>query len=217
MFKLAIFDMDGTILDTLIDLAEACNHALRKGGFPVHEVDEYRNFVGRGPAYLVEQALPADNRDGATVKKTREAFAEYYEAHDMDATKPYDGVIGAMESIREAGVGVAVLSNKPHGYAIHLSEVYFPGLIDLSVGSRDGVPLKPDPAPGLEIMRHFGASPDETVYIGDSGVDMQTGKRLGAYTVGVSWGFRPKSELQEQGADVIIDKVDELCKIIVDK
>lgn len=217
MVKLAIFDMDGTLLNTLADLAEACNHALRKGGFPVHTEDEYKNFVGRGPMHLIERALPEERRDSATVQKTRGDFSEYYEEHSLDSTKPYDGVDYAMKTAREAGVSIAVLSNKPDEYAVSLSEIFFPGLIDLPAGSKQGVPLKPDPSAGLEIMRHFGVSPEETVYIGDSGVDMQTGKRLGAYTVGVTWGFRPKNELQECGADVIIDNVEELIKILVDK
>lgn len=217
MFKLAIFDMDGTLLNTLADLAEACNHALSEGGFPVYKVDEYKDFIGRGPMYLVEQALPEANRDDATLKKTREAFSAYYDKHSLDFTKPYDGVADAIKSAREAGVSIAIWSNKPNEFAVNLSEKFFAGLIDLPVGSKEGVPLKPDPAVGVEIMRHFGVSPDETVYIGDSGVDMQTGKGLGAYTVGVTWGFRPKDELQKCGADVIVDNVEQLIKILIDK
>lgn len=209
--------MDGTLIDTLTDLADACNHALRKGGFPVHPTDAYKEFIGRGPLNLIRGALPEENRGEETVRTVRGFFHEYYSAHSEDNTKPYRGVTEAIKKLREAGVRIAVCSNKYHDDAVKMSETYFPELIDMTVGFRDGMKLKPDPEACIGIMKRFGASRKETVYIGDSGVDMQTGRNLGVTTIGVAWGFRPKKELEDQGAEVIIDKAEELPQIVLDK
>lgn len=217
MVKLVIFDMDGTLVDTLTDIAHACNHALRVGGFSVHPVEEYREFIGRGPLHLIRSALPEQNRDDDTVKTVRGYFHKYYSAHSKDNTKPYDGMVKTVETLRASGVSVAVCSNKPHKDAVEMGGVYFPGLIDMTVGFTDGIKPKPDPESALMIIRRFGTSLEETVYIGDSGVDMQTGRNLGVTTVGAGWGFRPKKELEDCGADVIIDKAEDLLKIVLDK
>lgn len=217
MFKLAIFDLDGTLLNSLDDLAAACNFALSKAGFPTYEAEAYKQFIGRGPVNLVKDALPELNRDDATVQKTLDDFLNYYHTHSSDLTKPYDGILDMLHAVREAGVDIAVLSNKPHEQTCMLCEQYFSGLVSKAVGFKRGVEPKPNPEPGFELIRSFGVLPEDTVYIGDSGVDMLTGKALGAYTVGVSWGYRTKDELQSNGADIIIDKACELIKIIVDK
>lgn len=217
MFKLAIFDLDGTLLNTLGDIAEATNFALRQQGFPMHEVERYKDFLGRGPDYLIRSALPEQARDDATVSDTKRTFSAYYAKHSEDLTKPYDGIIDALRDIKRAGVHIAVFSNKPHDATVYLCGEYFPGLIDMPCGLREGAKTKPDATVGLAIMERFGVSADETIYIGDSGIDMQTGRNLGVYKVGVSWGFRPKNELVSEGADVIIDKAEQLIKIVIDK
>lgn len=217
MFKLAIFDLDGTLLDTLVDIAAATNFALSQQGFLTYEVEQYRDFIGRGPHFLIWSALPENARDDVTVKKTRELFMAYYAVHSEDLTRPFKGIEKALRDIKEAGVHTAVFSNKPHGSAVYLCDQYFPGLIDMPCGLLDGAKTKPDAAVGFQIMERFGVTADETVYIGDSGVDMQTGKNLGVFTIGVSWGFRPKSELESEGANVIIDKAEQLLKIVIDK
>lgn len=218
MYKLAIFDLDGTLLNTLDDLAAACNYALREcGGFPEHAVEKYRYFVGDGPINLLTRALPEHARNADNISKMRALFSEYYAEHSADLTGPYDGITDMLRALKDAGVQVAVLSNKPHENVGILCDVYFKDLISMPVGFRDGVEPKPNPELGLTIMEQLGLSAKETVYVGDSGVDMRTGKNLGAYTIGVSWGYRTKDELESDGADVIIDEVDELVKIIVDK
>lgn len=217
MYKLAIFDMDGTLLDTLADIANACNYALADGGFPVHEEEEYKAFIGRGPIYLIEKALPEHARVEATIARTRQIFEEYYVIHSEDFTKPYDGTLDMLKALRDAGIKSAIYSNKPHIGVVSLAEVFFGGLYDLAFGFRDGIPPKPEPDTGLEIMRRFGVTVDETVYIGDSDVDMRTAKNMGVYAVGVAWGFRTRAELESNGADVIVDKMSELEKIIIDK
>lgn len=217
MRKLAFFDMDGTLLDTLSDIAAACNYALAEGGFPAHEVEEYKAFVGHGPIYLVENALPADARDEAVIVLTRRIFEEYYSEHSMDLTKPYGGAADMLKTVRSAGLKTVIYSNKPHASVAPLAELFFGGLYDYAVGFRDGIPPKPEPDTGLEILRRFDVAAGDSAYIGDSDVDMQTAKNIGAYAIGVTWGFRTKNDLINGGADIIIDKMSELAKIVIDK
>ena len=216
MYKLAIFDLDGTLLDTIEDLAVACNRALRLGGFDEHPCEAYKSFVGNGMHNLVTRALPPQHRDSGTVESTKARFSEYYGAHAQDATRPYDGIVEALTGLQRAGVKVAVLSNKPDRYTGILVERYFPGLVDLAYGQREGVPIKPDPTAVREIMGRFGYGPEECIYIGDSGTDMETGGNAGLDTIGVLWGFRTKSELESHGATITIDKAAGLLEIIVD-
>lgn len=217
MFKLAIFDLDGTLLNTLEDLAAASNFALDQQGFPTYGVEQYKDFIGRGLDHLIWNVLPEHARSDETAKKTKGLFTSYYAIHSEDLTRPYDGIVEVLRAVKEAGVHTAVYSNKPHESAVYLCGEYFAGLIDMPCGFKDGAKTKPDATVGLKIMEDFGVASSETVYIGDSGVDMRTGKNLGVYTVGVSWGFRPKSELVSEGADVIIDKAEQLFKIVIDK
>lgn len=217
MHKLAFFDMDGTLLNTLSDLAAACNYALASGGFPVHEEEQYKAFIGRGPVYLVESALPVNARSEAVIADTRRIFQTYYTEHSMDLTKPYEGVIDVLRAVRGVGIKLVIYSNKPHDIVVELSEKFFDGLYDFAVGFRDGVPPKPEPDMGLELMQRFGVTAEEAVYVGDSGIDMLTAKNIGAYAVGVTWGFCTRTDLKINGADVIINKVNELSKIIIDK
>lgn len=217
MFKLAIFDMDGTLLDTLGDLANAVNFALARMGHPVHEQRDYLDYVGRGPYVLLERALPEGSRDMEAIERAKGLFLDYYAAHSQDVTRPYPGIMELLGEIRSAGMKTAICSNKPHENVTLLAPLYFPGLIDYSVGFRDGVNPKPNPSVVHEIMERFGASRDETCYIGDSGVDMETGRNAGLFTIGVSWGFRPRKELVDSGADIIVDSADILLKIMLDK
>lgn len=216
MYRLAIFDMDGTLLDTIDDLAVATNQALRRFGFPEHERDAYKLFVGDGIHNLILRAIAPAN-DAASIVSVEAAFHAYYGEHAQDLTKPYDGIADALRAIHRAGVRLAVFSNKPHEYVGVLAEQYFPGLFDMAVGQREGVPVKPDPTAVREIMQRLGCAPEECIYIGDTGVDIRTGRGAGLATVGVLWGFRTKKELEDAGADVIIDKCSDLVQIIVDK
>jgi phosphoglycolate phosphatase len=217
MKPFAVFDLDGTLLDTLEDLADACNTALAREGFPVHPVEPYRFFVGDGAANLIRRALPAENRDEETLAKVKAHFDAHYAAHSRDKTKPYPGIPEMLHALRQAGFALAVLSNKPDAYAGELVELYFPGLIDLTFGQREGVPLKPDPAALKEIMKLLAVQPQDGFYIGDTGTDMETGKRGNLCTIGVSWGFRTIDELLTAGADSIVNKAAQLPKIMLDK
>jgi phosphoglycolate phosphatase len=216
MKPFAVFDLDGTLLDTLEDLADACNIALLKEGFPVHPVEPYRFFVGNGVDTLIRRAVPEDSRDEQTLARVKAHFDAHYAAHSRDKTKPYPGVPEALHALRHAGFALAVLSNKPDTYAGELVELYFPGLFDLTFGQREGVPLKPDPAAVREILRLLAVEPQDGFYIGDTATDMETGKRASLYTMGVSWGFRTTDELLSAGADSIVNKAEELPKIILD-
>lgn len=216
MYSLALFDLDGTLLDTIDDLAGACNHALAARGFPTHDRDAYKYFVGRGARKLVARAL-APITDTASIQEVEAVFRSYYSQHDQVMTRPYPGVSAALGALRQAGVDVAVLSNKPHPDVQRLVQCFFPETVAAAWGQREGVPAKPDPAVLLEILAHFGYRPEDCIYFGDSGVDMQTGKSADVYTVGVSWGFRTKQELWDAGADDIIDKTEQIVKKVVDK
>lgn len=216
MFKLAVFDMDGTLLDTVHDLASAGNYALCQSGLPVHDVDAYKYFAGNGAHNLVLRAM-APVSDADSVTRVEAAFHAHYADHAEDHTKPYDGISQALAQLRQHGVRLAVLSNKPHAYTKELAEQYFPGLFDMVYGQRDGIPIKPDPAALLEILQLTGYSPKDCVYIGDTAVDIETGHNGGMSTIGVLWGFRTRNELEEAGADVIINKCADLVKVVVDK
>lgn len=216
MSRLAIFDLDGTLLDTIDDLAVACNHALRRFGFPEHGREAYKLFVGNGTHNLILRAL-APVKDTASIAQVEAVFHAYYRDHAQDCTRPYDGIPEALAAVKAGGYRLAVLSNKPHAYVGELVEQYFPGLFDAAYGQREGVPIKPDPAAVLEIMAKLGFAAGDCVYIGDTAVDVETGKNAGLPTIGVLWGFRTRAELEKAGADVIVDKTTALAKILVDK
>ncbi len=196
MIRLAIFDLDGTLLDTLEDIADACNHALNKCGFPSRDLEEYRRFVGRGIMNLFRSALPEGHKDEETVLKVRDSFIPYYNTHKDDRTRPYPGIEELLDALSANGILLAIASNKYQEATEELVRKHF-GRYDFPciLGQRDGKPIKPDAGIILEAMRACDVHPDEVVYCGDSDVDMQTGKNAGVRTIGVSWGFRTKEEL----------------------
>ena len=194
--KLVIFDLDGTLLNTIADLATATNVALEHYGLPTHKEDEYKFFVGNGINKLFERALPEDKRNEEYVMKIRSIFVPYYDAHNSDLSRPYQGINELLLDLQNAGIKIAVASNKYQAAAVKLVKEFFPDINFAEIlGQRDGVPSKPDPTIVNEITEHTGISKKDTVYVGDSCVDMQTGKNADVTTVGVSWGFRPKAEL----------------------
>ena len=216
MYKLAIFDMDGTILNSLEDIKDCCNMALADFGYPTHELEPYKYFVGNGARMLVKRSMPEEVReDDAQVDRVLAVYTGYYAEHGNDKTGPYPGIVDALKKLKANGVRLAVVSNKPNPATRKLAQLHFPGIFDLVYGERPGIPTKPAPDTVLEVMREFGASGAETAYFGDSSVDMMTGKNAGAFTTGVLWGFRPKSELVENGADRTIDKVEQICDLVL--
>jgi len=214
MYKFVIFDLDGTLLNTLSDLAEAGNHTLRKMGFPTHETDKYRYFVGNGIPKLIERMLPLNSSD-ETKKEALKIFREYYNVHKEDFTKPYDGIIEMLEKIKEKGIKTAVVTNKAHEFADKMIKKYFGNLIDFVYGNVDGVPQKPDPYWVLKAIKNCNVEKEDVLYVGDSGVDMETAINAGVNSCGVLWGFRDYEELKNKGAKLICSDCDELVKLIL--
>lgn len=216
MLKLVIFDLDGTLLNTLDDLADSCNYILQKNGYPTHPTDAYKYFVGDGIRKLIERALPLEvKQNTAKVEICLSEFLDYYALHKMDKTAPYEGMMQTLEQLQQRNIAIAVASNKVHHEVEPLLQFYFPSISFIkAVGQKKGVPTKPDPTMVLEILDETKISPKATIYVGDTSVDMQTGKNAGLYTIGALWGFRTAKELTENGADKLIYHPEEILAII---
>ena len=213
--ELVIFDLDGTLLDTIGDLAVACNAVLALRGLPQHSYEEYCRFVGNGIMRLVERALPEPLRTPENVALVRADFVAYYTAHIDRYTKPYAGIPELVAELVRRGVRMAVASNKFQAGTEKLIGLFFPDVAFATVfGQRPGVPLKPDPAVVREILARAGVSPERTLYVGDSGVDMQTAAAAGVRSAGVTWGFRGRDELVEAGACHLVDRPAELLDLL---
>ena len=212
-YSLAIFDMDGTILNTLDDMTDSLNVILEKYKLPLHTVDEVRFMVGNGIPKLIERAIEG-GREHPDFDKILKDFIAYYEEHCAIKTAPYAGILECIKKLREAGIKIAVNTNKVEPAAIALCDDYFPGHFDIISGSRPGMPPKPAPDGIYEILNRAamdGKSEGErAVFIGDSDVDMQTGTNAGLDVIGVDWGFRGKKFLEEHGAKVIMMSAEEL-------
>jgi phosphoglycolate phosphatase len=210
-----VFDLDGTLLDTLRDIAEAANHVLRDSGYPVQPVDAYRYFVGDGVRVLFQRALPEQHRDPATVEACADGFRQAYHRLWNVHTRPYAGVDELLQSIVAIPLSMAVLSNKPHAFTELCVAEFFPrddfGVV---LGQREGVPQKPDPTGAMEIATRLSLPPERIVFVGDTAVDMQTALAAGMVPVGVRWGFRPEQELIEAGARTVIGEPAELLPLL---
>lgn len=217
MTKLAIFDLDGTLLNTVEDLGNATNYALAQCGFPVHRIDEYYQMVGRGIYNLFRAAVPSEYASEENVQKMASYFLPYYDAHKCDFTKPYDGIMEMLKTITGKGVCLAVASNKYQDGAEKLVHHFFGDYEFVKIlGQRDGQPIKPDPAIVDQILAEVPyISKSETVYVGDSNVDMQTGANAQVRTIGVSWGFRSREELAAYNPSAIVDTTAELAEVIL--
>lgn len=214
-YQAVLFDLDGTLLDTLEDLATAANRVLAARGLPVHPVAAYRTFVGDGLPTLVERMLPAHLRATAMVAEAVAAFTEEYGRNWHERSAPYPGIEALLEQLTVAGVRLSILSNKPDGFTrlcVHrlLPRFHFEPLL----GQRAGVPKKPDPAAALEIARRLELRPADILYVGDSGVDMRTARAAGMEPVGVLWGFRDQVELRQAGAHRLVARPEELLPIV---
>ena len=213
MYTHVIFDLDGTLLNTIDDLADAGNHVCRMRGWPIHTVAEYKYMVGNGIPNLVRRFAP----EGAGEEELAAALADFnawYAVHKEDKTAPYPGIARAVEALRAAGVTAAVLSNKAHEMAAPVVEHYFPGLFPLVQGALPGVPVKPDPTLLRRMMEQLGAARPTTLFVGDSNVDIRTGKNGGLAACGVLWGFRTRQELEQAGADFILDRPAQLVELV---
>lgn len=215
MKKLAIFDLDGTLLNTIEDLGYAANHALQAHGYPTHSIASYPFFVGNGVRRLIERVLPEDARTEATIDRLLITFKEYYNDHNTDYTKPYEGIPELLSLLSSRGVAIAVASNKYQAATEKLISHFFPTLSFIAVeGQKEGVPVKPDPSIVFEILAKAKTPKADTIYIGDSGVDMETARRACVDSIGVTWGFRPEKELVENHADTIVNRPDDIAKLI---
>ncbi|EKX98689.1 HAD family hydrolase [Selenomonas sp. oral taxon 138] len=205
-YKAAIFDLDGTLVDSLNDLADSANAVLHAHGFPVYDVEAYRYFVGNGSRRLIERILPKDRAsDAAFVRNFIAEYKECYAAHLLDQTKPYEGIMDMLEELQRRGIPMAVCTNKHQSAAEAIMEELFPREMFCEIiGDQDGLPRKPDPSKVLHIMKNMGVTGDKTLYFGDTSVDMDTARNAGAFSVGVLWGFRPAEELTEHGADILL-------------
>ena len=213
--ELIIFDLDGTLLDTIGDLAVACNASLALRGLPQHSYDEYCGFVGNGIMRLVERALPEPLRSPENVALMRADFVRCYTEHIDAHTEPYPGIPGLLSGLAQQGVRLAVASNKFQAGTEKLVRLFFPGIpFSPVLGQREGVPLKPDPAVVEEILSITGTPRDRALFVGDSGIDIATARAAGIRSVGVSWGFRARAELEEAGAGRIIDRAEELPALL---
>lgn len=214
MIKAVIFDLDGTLVNSLEDLAISTNYALNLFGFPTHETEKYKYFVGDGMQKLIERVLPEENRDSETRTKVFEAFMNYYAQHYLDKTVAYDGIHNVLETLKKDGVKIAVVSNKADKMAQIVVEKIFGDIFDFVVGKREGYPTKPDPRLTLEVIDILGVKSYDCAFVGDSGMDMAAAKNSGCLAVGVLWGFRESQELQENGADYLLEKTLEIPELI---
>ena len=217
MYQNVIFDLDGTLLDTIEDLAAAGNWVCQNHGWPTHPVEEYKRFVGRGMSNLVRRFAPEEWHTGEGVRQILAEFMPYYDAHKQDKTAPYPGVPALLERLREAGVAIAVLSNKAHELAVPVIEGYFPNLFRHVQGGVEGLPFKPDPALLLRLMGEMGAARENTLFVGDSDVDIRTARHAGVASCGVLWGFRSREELEAEGADALVSSAQELEDLILSR
>ena len=211
MKKLVIFDLDGTLLNTIADLANSTNYALKVLGYPIHEPDKYNFMVGNGINKLFERALPDGEKTEENVLRVRQEFVPYYDQHNADKSRPYPGVTELLETLQTAGMQLAVASNKYQAATEKLIAHYFPNIKFTAVfGQREGIPVKPDPIIVKEILQIAKVQEEETLYVGDSGVDMLTAINAGVTSCGVTWGFRPRTELESFHPDHIVDNAEEI-------
>ena len=216
MKQLAIFDLDGTLLNTIKDLGEAVNFALDKNGFHTHSIASYPFFVGNGVRRLIERSLPEDARKQSTVVETMlRDFKQYYNEHNTDRTQPYDGMPELLHQLQEQGVKLAVASNKYQQATEKIIGHFFADIDWVAVvGQQEGVPVKPDPSIIFMILSQAKVAKQDTLYVGDSGIDMEAARRACVDSVGVTWGFRPVKELKENHANVIINKPIDILPMI---
>lgn len=213
-YKAVIFDMDGTILNTLEDLKNATNYSLRQFGMPERSLEEVRMFVGNGIRKLVERAVPSSTSE-EKIAQVLDVFLEYYEIHSADNTSPYPGILELVEKLKKSGIKTAVSTNKADVPAQELGREYFNGIFDLIVGQQDGLKVKPAPDSVNKILSILDIQKKDAIYIGDSDVDVQTAKNSGLDFIGVSWGFRGREFLEKNGAKNIVDNANEILDLVI--
>jgi phosphoglycolate phosphatase len=210
MYKLVIFDLDGTLVNSLEDLGNACNSALEKFGYPVHPMESFRYFVGDGVPMLIRRALPESERTEENIQRVKEVFDGIYGKNYSVCTRPYEGIVELLQKLKEAGILIAVASNKPDNFTQTIVSAMFGDTFSYVSGKKDGFEKKPNPQIALHIMEKLGVSPKETLFAGDSSVDMQTALNAGCDSIGCVWGFRTLKELEDSGAAYIAYKPEDI-------
>lgn len=213
-YSLAIFDLDGTLLDTLEDLKDSLNHSLEQYGFPKRTKEEIRSFVGNGRRKLVERSLPP-NASGAEIEKVLDEFNSYYQLHCLDKTAPYEGIVKLLRALHQQGMRLAVISNKGDCAVQDLCAQLFKNQFDIVMGERDGIRKKPAPDSVDEVLNQLGITRENAIYIGDSEVDILTAKNAQMDACIVTWGFRDIEYLKSQGAPLLVSSTEELYNILI--
>lgn len=214
MKKLVIFDLDGTLLNTIADLAQSTNHALQTLGYPTHEESAYNLMVGNGINKLFERALPEGERTEENVLRIRREFIPYYDVRNADKSRPYPGIPELLNQMQEQGIQLAVASNKYQSATQKLITHYFPNIRFIAIfGQREGISVKPDPTIVTDILDIAKVAREDVLYVGDSGVDMQTAANAGVTACGVTWGFRPRTELETFNPEYIVDEASTIAAI----
>ena len=215
MIKAVLFDLDGTLVNSLYDLADSTNYALESMGFPTHETDKYRYFVGDGMPKLIERVLPEDKFTEEIHKECLRVFMAHYREHYVDKTRIYDGIEALLKKLKEKGLKLAVISNKQQQMAeTVVSKLFGEDVFNIVCGKQEGYPAKPDPTLTLKIISDLGVKPEECVLIGDSGMDAAAAVNAGCTGIGVLWGFREEEELIQNGANYIVSSLDEILEVI---
>lgn len=215
MKRLVIFDLDGTLINTIADLGTSTNYALQQLGYPTHDIESYKFRVGNGINNLFRRSLPEGENTEENVLRVRREFIPYYNAHNIDLSRPYPGIELLLEELQAKGIQIAVASNKYQEATTKIIGQLLPSIRFAAVlGQREGINIKPDPQIVFDILEATGVDKSDVLYIGDSGVDMQTGLNAGVETCGVTWGFRPRTELESFHPQHIVDSVDELKLVI---
>ena len=214
MIKAVLFDLDGTLVNSLTDLSVSVNYALEHFDFPIHKTEEYKYFAGDGIPKMIERALPQENRNQESVEKVKKVFLDYYSVHYADNTCAYSGMTELLNRLKKSGIKLAVVTNKAQEMADKVVKKTYGDLFDVIFGKREGIPAKPNPAAALIVMDMLGVKPRECIFLGDSANDVLTGFNSGAVAVGELWGFRDRAELSENHARFIINAPNELIEII---
>lgn len=215
MKKLVIFDLDGTLLNTIADLAQSTNYALKQLGYPTHPVEKYKFMVGNGINKLFERALPGGEKTEENILRVRKEFIPYYNLHNADDSQPYTGIPELLSELQILGIQLAVASNKYQAATQRLIEHYFPSIRFVAVfGQREGINVKPDPTIVFDILKLSNTPKEAVLYVGDSGVDMQTAANAEVEACGVTWGFRPRTELEQFNPTYLVNTAQEIKNIV---